>query len=101
LSLFYILTILLSLGFGVYHLFIRPIPEIAVHFLLIALYFFVTLFELKGKPFSRSVYLLLIWLLLADGIVNLFIFPTTLLSGMVSLFFALLAWRTLHRMKIG
>jgi hypothetical protein len=99
LSLFYILTILLSLGFGVYHLFIRPVPEIAVHFLLIALYFFVTLFELKGKPFSRSVYLLLIWLLLADGIVNLFIFPT-LLSGMVSLFFALLAWRTVHRMKI-
>ncbi|MBA4495534.1 hypothetical protein ACFO25_02640 [Paenactinomyces guangxiensis] len=98
-QLFYILVIVLFLGFGIYYLFFGNSPAVAVHFLLIALYFFVTLFEFRRKPFSRNVYLLVILLLIADGIANLFIFRTSLLSGIVSIFFAFIAWQTYQRLK--
>jgi hypothetical protein len=99
LQFFHILIVVLFLGFGIYYLFIENSPVLAVHFLLISLYFFVTLYELRGRPFSRKIYLLLIALLVADGLMNMFIFPTSLLSGLFSFFFAFITWQTYQRLK--
>jgi hypothetical protein len=74
-------------------------PVMAVHFLLISLYFFVTYSELRGRPFSKNVYLLVILLLVGDGIINMFINPTSLLSGVISFFFAFLAFKSYQRLK--
>jgi hypothetical protein len=98
---FHLVIVALFLIFGIYNLFVERMPVIAVHFLLVSLYFFVTYNELRGKPFSRPVYLLMILLLVADGIVNLFILPTSLLSGVISFFFAYLAWQSVQRLQRG
>jgi predicted membrane protein len=98
-QLFHILIVIMFLLFGVYQLFVEKLPVIAVHFLLVALYFFITYHEIKGNPFARPVYLIAIFLLVTDGIINLFIFPTSLLSGIISFFFAFLAWQSMQRLQ--
>ncbi|WP_124728209.1 hypothetical protein [Staphylospora marina] len=99
---FHLVIVALFLLFGIWNLFVEHAPVIAVHFFLVALYFFLTYFELKGQPFSRLVYLLAIALLVMDGILNLFfIFPTNLLSGVISFFFAFLAWQSVRRLQQG
>lgn len=92
-----ILVIVLSAGFGLYFLFMDPTPELAIHFFLLTLYFFLTIHEARGEPFSKPVYYLLIFLLVADGIFLLFFFSKHLISGIISLFFAYSAWKSTKR----
>lgn len=94
---FYRILILLMLVWGTVYLFIQP--AYSVHLYLIALYLFITFFELRGKPFSRGVYYLLIILLLANAAMQFFFLgePNTL-SGFISLFFALFAWQAVRRL---
>lgn len=93
-----ILIIVLSAGFGIYFLITDPTPELAVHFFLLTLYFFLTIHEARGEPFSKSVYYLLIFLLVANGIALLFFFSKHLISGIISLFFAYSAWNATKRL---
>lgn len=95
-----ILIILFALGLGLYFLFIEPTPALGVHFLLLGLYFFVSLNEMKGQPFHKSIYYLLSVMLLLDGIYFLFFFSTKyLLSGIISLFFAYSTWNAIKRVS--
>lgn len=96
---FHIIIVLLFLGMGIYYLFFANAPVEAIHYLLIALYFFVTMFEMRGRPFSKNIYLLVLILLVADGVINLFIFPVSLLSGIFSFFLAFLTWQTFRRLQ--
>lgn len=93
-----ILIIVFAALFGLYFLFVDQTPALGVHFLLLTLYFFLSLYELKGQPFSKRIYYLLIFLLVADGLYFLiFLSSTYLLSGIISLFFAFSAWGALKR----
>jgi len=95
----HLIIVALFLGFGVYYLFVEQSPIPAIHYLLVALYFFVHLFELRGQPFSRPVYLLLVLLLVADGILHVFILPYHLITGLFSFFFAFLAFQSMQRLR--
>ncbi|KPC72564.1 hypothetical protein ADL26_14610 [Thermoactinomyces vulgaris] len=94
---FYLIIAVLFLGGGLYQLFVAQLPVFAVHSFLVALYFYVTFYELRGKPFSRYVYLITIGLLVADGLVNLLLVSESILSGMVSVFFAFLCLQSYRR----
>jgi hypothetical protein len=96
LLIFYRILILLMLVWGTVYL--AGEPAYSVHLYLIALYLFVTYFELRGNPFHRGVYHLLIILLLANaGIQFFFLKEPNILSGFVSLFFAFFAWQAVRR----
>lgn len=94
----YMIIMLFFFGYGIYHLFFEPIPLLAVYYLLIGLYFFVQFFELRGTPFSRWVYLLLLVLLIANGILNLMI-PSRIFSGILCLLFALFTFRSFMQLR--
>lgn len=96
---FHLLILLLFLGLGVFFLFFTTATVEAVHYLLIALYLYISLFELLGKPFTRSIYLLTIILLVGNGMVQLFLISTGLISGVFSFFLAFLAWKSSQRLK--
>ncbi|MFC7441858.1 hypothetical protein [Laceyella putida] len=95
---FYLIIAILFLGGGVYQLFVAQLPAAyAIHSFLVALYFYVTYHELRGKPFPRNIYVLTIVLLVADGLVNLLIVSISILSGIVSFFFAFLCFQSYRR----
>ncbi|WP_131923829.1 hypothetical protein [Hazenella coriacea] len=96
---FHLLILLLFLGLGLFFLFFTTSYMEAVHYLLIALYLYISLFELLGKPFARWIYLLTMVLLVGDGMLNMFVFSTGLLSGIFSFFLAFLAWKSAQRLK--
>lgn len=97
-SIIHIAVALVFGGYGVYQLYEGQYIG-AIHFLLIALYFYVTMFELSGRPFHRNVYLLLMLLLTADGIFNMVFVSGAFLSGFFSLFFALFSWQTYRKLS--
>jgi hypothetical protein len=100
LLIFYRILILLMLVWGTVYLVVQP--AYSVHLYLIALYLFVTFFELRGKPFSQGVYYLVIFLLLANaGMQFFFLKEPNILSGFVSLFFAFFAWQSVQRLRRG
>lgn len=100
LQIFYRILILLMLVWGTVYLTIQP--AYSVHLYLIALYLFVTFFELRGNPFNRGVYHLLILLLLANAGMQFFLIEEpNILSGFVSLFFAFFAWQSVQRLRRG
>lgn len=70
-------------------------PGGAIHNFLIALYFFVVLFGILGKPFSRPIYLFVAVLLLADA--GLQFYSRDVLSGVISLLFAYFAFNDRNR----
>jgi hypothetical protein len=95
-----ILIIAFALFFGIYFLFVDVTPALAVHFLLLALYFFLSFYEGKGKPFRKPMYYLLVFLLTADGLYFLFFYGSKyLLSGVIALFFAYSAWSASKRVS--
>lgn len=96
----YVVIMLFFLGYGTYYLFFEPNSLLAIYYLLIGLYFFVQFFELRGTPFSRWVYLLLLVLLVANGILN-FIIPGRIFSGILCLLFALFTFRSYMQLKKG
>jgi hypothetical protein len=93
----YTAIVLLFLGMGVYYLNTEPV--VAVHHFLISLYFFVFLFEIRGKPFSRSVYWLLLLLLVGDAFMQFSIGDMNMISGLVSAMFALSTWQAQRRLS--
>ena len=96
--IFYRILIILTLVWGT--LYLAAEPAYSVHLYLIALYLFVTYFELSGNPFHRWVYHLLILLLLANaGMQFFFMGEPNVLSGFVSLFFAFFAWQAVRRLS--
>lgn len=96
--IFYRILILLMLVWGTLYLPVEP--AYSVHLYLIALYLFITYFELRGNPFHRGVYHLLILLLLANaGMQFFFMAEPNILSGLVSLFFAFFAWQAVRRLS--
>jgi hypothetical protein len=99
--LFYGLIIGFCISFGIYYLFFAedPVPVYAVHYFILGLYFYITFYELMGKPFSTWLYYLVMVLLIIDGLFNLIIMPSSLLSGLISLFFAFSTWQSLKRLK--
>lgn len=99
-TLISILIILFSVLFGIYYLFVESDPALGVHFLLITLYFFLSYYERKQIPFSKPIYYLLFFLLIADGFYFLFFSPTKyLLSGIIGFFFAFSTWMQLKRIN--
>ncbi|PTM56489.1 hypothetical protein [Desmospora activa] len=72
-------------------------PPVAVHYYVIALYFFVLLFEFRGNPFSRSIYVLLALLLLGNAMIQFFYVENGVLFGLVSLLFAWFALQARRR----
>jgi hypothetical protein len=95
------MTVVLFLLLGVYELFVEPLPPAAVHYFLIALFFWVNLQEKRGFPYPRPVYFLLLSLLLFDGAVQLFYYPINVLSGVISWLFAYLTWQSVRRLPSG
>ncbi|MFD1427639.1 hypothetical protein JOD24_001434 [Kroppenstedtia sanguinis] len=89
--------VLFFLGSGI--LYLQDEPPYAVHFMVIALYFFIILFEFRGNPFSRGVYLLLSLLLLGNAMVQFFLAEHNAINGLVSLFFAYFALQARRRVK--
>lgn len=96
-GIFYLLVSLVFLALGSYGLYCCPSSISAIHSLVISLYFYVIYFEIRGRPFSGVIYLLLIALFLIDGLINLYYFRTNLLTGIISLFFAYFSWRSYQR----
>ncbi|MFC4077627.1 hypothetical protein [Salinithrix halophila] len=91
-----IVLIFLVMG-GIY---LQDQPPFAVHYFMIALYFFVILFEFRGNPFPRGIYLLLGFLLLGNAMIQFFYAENNVIAGLISLlfaYFALQARRRLHQ----
>ncbi|MDA8351790.1 MAG: hypothetical protein M0Z65_01065 [Firmicutes bacterium] len=89
--------VLFFLGSGVYYL--QDEPPHALHFLVIALYFFIILFEFRGNPFSRRTYVLLSLLLTGNAMIQFFLAENNAIYGLVSLFFAYFALQARRRVK--
>lgn len=96
-QILYGLIVLFFLGTGVYYL--QDEPPYAVHFLVIALYFFIILFEFRGSPFSRRTYMLLSLLLLGNALVQFFLTEQNAIYGLVSLIFAYFALQARRRVN--
>ncbi|OYD06944.1 hypothetical protein [Paludifilum halophilum] len=89
--------VVIFLAMGGYHL--QENPPFAVHNLVIALYFFIILFEFRGKPFSRGIYMLLAFLLLGNAGIQFFYAENNAISGLISLFFAYFALQARRRIN--
>jgi hypothetical protein len=98
LQIFHIVIVIFFLLSGIYQLYTGDMPVLAIHYFLIALYFFITYQEWRGNPFSRLIYWLAICLLTADGLANLFIYSYSLIGGVISLIFAFLVWKSSQRL---
>lgn len=89
--------------YGVSNLFFVDEPnakQTGLHFLILALYFYISFYEFRRDPFPRPLYYLVASLLLADGITHLFLLEQiNFLSGIVSLFFAISAWMSAQRVS--
>ncbi|SFI59378.1 hypothetical protein [Thermoflavimicrobium dichotomicum] len=94
----YVLFMLISFFYGIHSLFVVQEPVYAVHMLIFSLYFFITIYEIYGKPFQLPVYYLVTLLLVADGVFQLF-FIQSIFHGVISLLFAFSAWQSLKRLK--
>jgi hypothetical protein len=96
------LYLLISFAFfllGSYNLFFLKSYIVAIHSLLVALYFYVIYFEVKGRPFSRYLYLLLVFLFIADGMMNFIWSKASFLGGFFSFLFAYFSWRSYQRLE--
>ncbi|PTX60791.1 hypothetical protein C8P63_108101 [Melghirimyces profundicolus] len=96
-QIWYGAIVLFSLGLGLSYL--QDEPPHAVNFFVIALYFFVILYEFRGKPFSRRTYLLLSLLLTGNAMIQFFLAENNAIFGLVSLFFAYLALQGRRRLR--
>ena len=85
---------------GVTFLFTQPSTVKGVFHLSVALYFYVCMYESKGAPFSRWVYILLIVLLMACG---LYYFlheeQADLINGIISFILTLLTWGSMRQIS--
>lgn len=92
---FYGIIFVLFLVLGIFRL--QADPAGAIHNFLIALYFFLIFFALKGKPFARRVHIGLAIGLLADAGLQFYI--GDILSGIISLLFAYFAFNDRNRFR--
>ncbi|SDW77840.1 hypothetical protein SAMN05444487_10674 [Marininema mesophilum] len=90
-------TVLISLVMGGYTL--QDQPPLALHYFVIGMYFFVILFEFRGNPFSRKVYLLLALLLVGSAMLQFFFAPNHSFAGVISLLFAYFALQSRRRLN--
>ncbi|MGA9174113.1 MAG: hypothetical protein WBZ33_09090 [Thermoactinomyces sp.] len=97
-QIFHFVIVILFILLGIYQMFMGDMPVLGVHYLLIAFYFFITYQEWRGQPFSRLIYWIAMCLLTADGIANLFFYSYSLISGIISLVFAFLVWKSSQRL---
>ncbi|MDR6225786.1 hypothetical protein [Desmospora profundinema] len=77
--------------------YLQDEPPVAVHYFVIALYFFVILFEFRGNPFSRRIYVMLALLLLGNALVQFFYVENGVIFGLVSLLFSWFALQARRR----
>ncbi|GGE26514.1 hypothetical protein GCM10011571_30910 [Marinithermofilum abyssi] len=98
-QILYAAIVLFFLVMGGYYL--QAEPPYAVHNFVIALYFFVILFEFRGNPFPRRVYLLLSFLLLGNALMQFFYVQNNVIFGLVSLLFAYFALQARRRIRRG
>jgi hypothetical protein len=96
-QILYGMIVLFFLGTGIFYL--QDDPPNAVHFMVIALYFFIIMFEFRGNPFSRGTYMLLSLLLLGNAMIQFFLAEQNAIYGLVSLFFAYFALQARRRVK--
>lgn len=95
----YFITTLIFMVAGAYSLMANQ-PFFAIHYLLIALHVHTSMYELRGEPFPRPLYLTVALLLGLDAFVQLFLFePTNLLGGIISLFLAFSSWQSAQRQR--
>lgn len=97
-QLLYGAFVLIFMGMGVYNL-VEEQPSFAIHTFVIALYFFVLLFEFRGRPFSQGIYILMALLLLVNSMLQFFYPQGSVISGLVSLFFAYFAVQARRRIN--
>ena len=95
--LFHLVIIALLLGAGVYFLFLVPAPYEAVTFLIFALYFLLTYYERTARAFPKPVYWVTVFLLALNGVAQVFFYAEGLMNGMISFFFALLAFKSMQK----
>ncbi|SMO77539.1 hypothetical protein [Melghirimyces algeriensis] len=96
-QILYGVFVLSFLGAGVYYL--QEDPPNAVHFFVIALFFFVVLFEFRGNPFSRKMYVLVSLILVGNAMIQFFVASNNAVLGLVSLFLAYFALQARRRVK--
>lgn len=95
----YGLIVLLFIAMGAMQL--TDSPVMSLQYFMIALYFFVVLFEFLGKPFSRNVYLLVALLMTSNALLQFFGVKAEnhLIYGFVSLFFAYFSLQARRRLQ--
>lgn len=76
---------------------LRDEPAGAIHNFLIALYFFMMLYTLKGRPFPAKAHVALAIALVADAGLQFYMRDT--LSGLISLLFAYFAFNDRNRFR--
>src|SRR5699024_2502155 len=89
--------VLFFLGSGVYYL--QDEPPHALHFLVIALYFFIILCEFRGIPFSALPYVLLGLLLTGNAMIQFYLSENDAIDGVVNLLSANFALKARRRVK--
>ena len=98
--LVYIFIVLFFIAYGCYFIFVENNSIHGIHFLVLAMYFYVTLNDILKRPVQKVFYIILILLLLLDGILNFLSFPSNVISGFISIFFAYVTWHNYKRLKI-
>lgn len=92
---FYVFIFAFFILLGIFRL--QDEPAAAIHNFLIALYFFVILYAMIGKPFSRRVHVGLAIALLANA--GLQFYTEDILGALISLLFAYFAYNDRDRFK--